>query len=354
MRSDNRYFLLIGVCLVFLTLTIAYSIWFHTGSPPQLSTSDEVSGIVIYREGAQVWLRLTTPDQVNNVSIGEIEAYRVNDKYDDEFIIGDLLKGKLLGNKTISHEPSIPFFRYTWDYGFVNRGDLLLFGGGRIRREQNDPYPVLRFSIKNLGAKEVTAVRAKINDFELPYTFGVSTKSSIEPYRLTGMSRYTSWYNPMTGNVTGYIPSNGEEYTVEVTVRFDDYSIQVFNRTNIFETEKGVSIASVVGSGRVYFWEPDLLYLGSGKGGSVSLSFRNEWWVDSLQMIDRLELYIDDGMLWGEDIYIKPTDYFSVMVHIPFDPAPGQIYDVTLVAHSTTGSKSTYTVPTKCQYIRIR
>jgi len=354
MRSDDRYFLLLGVCLVFLTLTIAYSMLSHTGSPPQLSASDEVSGIVIHRDGAQIWLRLTTPDQVNNVSIGEIEAYRVLNKYARDFDVGDLLKGKLLGNKTISHEPGVPFFEHDWDYGFVNRGDLLLFGGGRITREPDDPYPVLRFSIKNLGEKEVTAVRAKINDFELPYTFGVSTKSPIAPFKHSAMSRYTSWYDPATGNVTGYIPSNGEEYTVWVTVKFDDYSTQVFTRTDIFEMEKGLSISTVAGSKRVYFREPDLLRLGVGKGGSVSLSFRNVWWVDSLQEIDRLELYIDDRMLWGEDIRIEPTDYFSVTVHIPFDTVPGKRYDVTLVAHSTTGFNSTYTVPTLCQFIRIR
>ena len=354
MRSDDRYLLLIGVCLVFLTLTIAYRILYRQGSPPQLSTSDEVSGIVIHRDGARIWLRLTTPDHVNNVSIGEIEAYRVLDKYADDFDVGDLLEGKLLGNKTISHEPGIPFFEHDWDYGFVNRGDLLLFGGGRITREPNDPYPVLRFSIKNLGEIEVVAVRVKINDFILPYTFGVSTKSPIEPSKHSAMSRYTSWYDPATGNVSGYIPADGDEYTVEITVKFNDYSTQVFTRTDIFETEKGVSIATVAGSERVYFREPDLLYLGFDKGGSVSLSFRNEWWIDSLQEIDHLELYIDDKKLLGEDIQIKPTNYFSVTVHIPFDPVQGKIYDVTLVAHSTTGLNSTYTAPTLCQFIRIR
>ncbi|MBN2336276.1 hypothetical protein JXL21_12010 [Candidatus Bathyarchaeota archaeon] len=291
---------------------------------------------------------------MNNVSIGEIEAYRVLDKYADDFDIGDLLKGKLLGNKTISHEPGVPFFEHDWDYGFVNRGDLLLFGGARITRELNDPYPVLRFSIKNLGGKEVTAVRAKINEFELPYTFGVSTESPIEPSKHSTMSRYTSWYDPETGNVTGYIPSDGEEYLVEVTVKFDDYSTQVFNRTNIFETEKGCSIATVVGSERVYFREPDLLSLGLSKGGSVSLSFRNVWCVDSLQEIDRLALYIDNRIAWDEEIHIKPTKYFAVTVHIPFDIVSGQKYDVTLVAHSTTGLNSTYTVPTLCQFHRIK
>jgi len=313
----------------------------------------EVSGIVVHRDGANIWLRLTTRDRVNNVDVGEMTTYRVLDKYAEDFDIGDLLKGKLLDNKTITHEPGIPFFMHDFDYGFVNRGDLLLFGDGKIIQDLSDPYPVLLFSIRNLGEKEVIAVRARINDFVLPYTFGVSTDSPIQPSKYEAMSRYTSWYDPATGNVSGYIPADGEEYTVEVTVKFEDYSIQVFTLTDIFELEKGYSIASVGGFERVFFREPDLLSLGIRKGGSVSLSFRNDWWVGSPQKLNRLQLYVDENMLWDEDIRIKFADYFAVTVHIPFDLVPGQEYEVTLVAHSTTGFNSTYTVPTICQFHRI-
>jgi hypothetical protein len=241
---------------------------------------------------------------------------------------------------------------HDFDYGFVNRGDLLLFGGGRITQYLNDPYPVLRFSIRNLGEKEVIAVRAKINGFLLPYTFGVSTDSPIEPSKYEAMSRYTSWYDPAIVNVSGYVPADGEEYTVEVTVKLSDYSSQVFTETGIFEL-KGYAAAFVVGSERVYFREPDLLSYGLRGGGSVSLSFRNVWWVGSLQEINRLQLYLDESKLWDEDVYIDSTDYFSVTVHVPFNLVPGKEYDVTLVAYSATGLNSTYTVPTMCQFHRI-
>jgi len=352
MRSGDRYFILYSVCCILLTLTIAYSTVSRPTSPPEPPISDEVSGIVIHREGADIWLRLTTPDQVNNVDAGEITAYRILDKYAEDFEIGDLLTGKLLGNKTIIHEPGVSFFVHDFDYGFVNRGDLLLFGGGRITQYLNDPYPSLRFSIDNLGEKEVIAVRAKINGFLLPYTFGVSTDSPIKPSKQEAMERYTSWYDPAIGNVSGYVPADGEEYTVEVTVKLNDYSSQVFTRTNIFEL-KGYAAAFVVGSERVSFREPDLLSYGLRGGGSVSLSFRNVWWVGSLQEINRLQIYLDKNMLWDEDISIDSTDYFSVTVHIPLDLVPGKKYDVTLVAHSTTGLNSTYTVPTMCQFHRI-
>ncbi len=352
MRSNDRYFLLIGICLAFLTLTIAYSIWSHPGSPPQLSTGDEVSGIVIHREGARIWLRLTTPDQVNNVSIGEIEAYRVQDKYAEDFDVGDLLKGKLLGNKTISHEPGVPFFEHDWDYGFVNSGDLLLFGGGGIKHDLSKPYPSLSFSIKNLGAKEVIAIRARINELDLPYTFGVSQDSPLEPSRGESFSCYTAWYSP-GGGTGGYVPEDGEEYTVTVTVKFSDYSTRTFTKSGVYREEDNTgSICFMVSRSYVYF-QPDLLLLGRGLGGSLSLSFRNEW-SRTNQSIEELELYLEDTLVWGEPVSISRAKYFAVTVHIPFDPVPGKIYDVTLMAHSATGLNSTYTVPTLCQFIRIR
>jgi len=102
----------------------------------------------------------------------------------------------------------------------------------------------------------------------------------------------------------------------------------------------------------VYF-QPDLLWLGHGLGGSLSLSFRNVW-SRTNQSIEELELYFEDTLVWGEPVRISRAKYFAVTVHIPFDPVPGKRYDVTLVAYSTSGFNSTYTVPTRCQFIRIR
>lgn len=356
LRGDKRTILLMVVVVALSSLNLyLYSDLVQTHSDLNEAREElgTVSGIVVHRDGANVWLRLTTPDRVNYVDVGEMMTYRVLDEYAEDFDIGDLLKVKLLDNQTIIYEPGIPFFMHDFDYGFVNRGDLLLFGGGKITQDLSDPYPVLRFRIRNLGEKEVIDVRARINDFVLPYTFGVSTGSPIPPSKHEAMSRYTSWYDPATGNVSGYIPADGEEYTVEVTVKFEDYSSQVFTLTDVFELEKGYSIATVAGSERIFFREPDLLSFGIRKGGSVSLSFRNVWWVGSLQEINRLQLYVDENKLWDEDIHIEPADYFAVTVHIPFDLVPEQEYEVTLVAYSTTGFNSTYTVPTICQFHRI-
>jgi hypothetical protein len=295
---------------------------------------------------------LTTPDQVNNVSIGEIEAYRVLDKYADDFDIGDLLKGKLLGNKTISHEPGVPFFEHDWDYGFVNRGDLLLFEGGRITHDLSKPYPSLSFSIKNLGAKEIIAIRARINELDLPYAFGVSQDSPLEPSSDQSFSCYMAWYSP-GGDTGGYVPIDDEEYTVTVTVKYSDYSTRTFTKSGVYsEEDNRGSICFMVSRSYVYF-QPDFLWLGRGSGSSLSLSFRNEWSKNN-QSIEELKLYFEDALVWGEPIRINRGEYFTVTVPIPFDTVTGQTYDVTLVAHSSTGLNSTYTVPTLCQFIRIR
>ena len=287
------------------------------------------------------------------MQVGEIEVYNVMDDSTEGPDIGELLKGKLINNRTIQYEAGIPFFDYDLKHGFVNKGDLLLFGGVKITQDLSDPYPVLRFSIRNLGEKEIIAVRAKISDFQLPYTFGISTDSPLNPSKYEMMSRYTSWYDPARGNVTGYTPNEGEEYTVEIIVKFKDSSSQVFTRTGIFELKRAYSIATVAGSEHIFFRKPDLLRYRFREGGSVSLSFRNDWWVGSLQEIDNLQLYLDEYKLWDEDIQIEPTEYFTVTVHIPFAPVLNQKYDVTLVAHSTSGLNSTYTVPTLCQFIKI-
>ena len=62
-------------------------------------------------------------------------------------------------------------------------------------------------------------------------------------------------------------------------------------------------------------------------------------------------IHLDENRLRDEDTLIEAPDY-SVTAHTPFDPAPGEEYDVTLAAHSTTGLNSTHTAPTTCQYHR--
>ena len=350
----NHYLLLFSASFVILAITIAYGIVSNSGTPPEISVSDVVSGIVIHRDGGKIWLRLTMPDEINNLTVGEIGIYHIQDREAEDFDIGDLVKGRIMYNKTIEHEPGIPFFENDNKYGFVNTGYLLLFEGGWISQTLSDPYAFLQFNLRNLGENEVIAVRAKINNFQLPFTFDISTDSPLEPGNYKYLSRYVSWYDPSTGGTAGYKPEDVEAYTVEITVKFEDSPPQVFTRESVFQLEGGCSACLIAGNERLYFREPDLISKGPRNGGTVSTSFRNNWWSGLPQDIDRLQIYIDDSVIMDENIHIEFTDYFALSVHIPFDIIPLKHYDVTLVAHSTTGLKSTYTVPTLCQFHSIR
>ena len=331
---------------------------------------DIVSGIVIHRAGHRIWLRLNSPDNDHNKEVGDIMEYRISDS-DFEVDVGDCLQGKLTENMTLVEESIVPFFEYDYNDGFVLSGNLLLFSGGRIDHDLSNPFPRLSFGIKNLGEKEVIAIRARINELELPYTFEVSQDSPLRPSRGETFSCYTAWYTP-GGGTGGYVPKDDEEYTVTVTVKFSGYSTRTFTSSSIYKEGTMGSICFLVGRNYVHFGKPDLLRLGHGLGGSLSLSFRNEWnrlndergneiiSIDalnsssrSIQTIEELKLYLEDTLVWEESVRIRPAEYFAVTVPVPRELVPGQTYDVTLVAYSEEGLNSTYTISTLCQYIRI-
>ena len=331
-----------------------------------LDHDNTVSGIVINRSGKKIWLRLSLPDHINNKDVGDIMVYNLHENSID-IDAGDYVKGKLTGNLTLLTELIIPFFQYDYHEGFMISGDFLLFSGGGISNDLSKPFPTLRFVIKNLGDMEIIAVRAMINELYLPYTFGVSENSPLRPSRQESYSRYTAWYEP-GGGTGGYLPIDGEEYNITVTVKFSDLSTQTFTMSGVFK-ESGIgSIELMMSRGCLFFREPDLLWLGLGEGSALSLSLRNEWRKKSdqeitndiyqvgknyMQTVERLELYLEDTLVWEEDIRIEPSRYFAATVHVPRELVPGHTYDVTIVAHSQEGLNSTYTVPTLCQYIRI-
>ncbi len=89
------------------------------------------------------------------------------------------------------------------------------------------------------------------------------------------------------------------------------------------------------------------------KGGSINLSFRNEWYLDQILEINRLEVLVGDRVIMDEKIVVEPACYFATTIHVPFDLAPGQQYDVTLNAFSAEGYNSTYTRTVTCEYYRI-
>ena len=352
MKPGNRFLLLIGVCVVFLGLTIGYR---ETRERAVIEeVPDKVSGIVIHRDGGAAWIRLTSPDLMNNASTGTIIRYNMTDKHADHPDPGDYIEGTLLSGDTLQVDEYIAFFEHDFNRGFVNKGDLLLFSGGKISKDPSVLYPTLKFGLRNLGENDIVGVRASINGVQLPFTFGVTRDDPLKPSQNLGVHRYTAWFDPDTGSIQGYIPEEGDEYFVDILVKYENYKTKSFNRTEIFIDDAMGSISFMVGRDVVYFQGGELLSQRGGNGGTVYITFRNTWYDETALTIDRLELYIDDVQVMDEDVDIEVGSYSSICARISFELELGREYEVTLVAHSATGNVSEYSKSVTCEYYRLR
>jgi hypothetical protein len=83
--------------------------------------------------------------------------------------------------------------------------------------------------------------------------------------------------------------------------------------------------------------------------GTLNLNFRNNWVVESSQTVRRLEIHLDDMVVWEEKVRVRFPEYFAVTVNIPFEIKSEKMYNVTLIAYSTEGNISTFTESTLCQ-----
>ncbi len=219
-----------------------------------------------------------------------------------------------------------------------------------INSDASDPYPSLRFEVSNQGDKDIIAIRASINEIDLPYTFGVSEEHPLEPSRICGYSGYTGWYEP-GGGVGGFIPDEFDGYNIKVKIMLSDGKIWVFKKSGIFRDSHGASIASICGFDTLYFRGADLM--AKDVNGTLNMNFRNGWVIESSQTVKRLEVHVGERVVWEEDVKIDFTRYFAVTVEIPFELEPGRYYDITLIAYSAEGNISTYTGSTLCQKYEI-
>ena len=351
MKPDNRFVTLFGICFIILSLSIGFGI--SQERKPLEKVSKEVSGIVIHREEGAIWIRLTSVDSLNNISTGTVFMYNLTDKNSDTKS-GEYIRGTLLSGNSLLIQESYAFFDRDGGRGFVNKGDLLLISGGKITWDHSDPYPSFSLNVKNLGETEIIGIRASINGAQLPYTFEVTKRTPLEPSQNLYTNRYTAWYDPVSDEPAGYIPEEGEEYTVEFLVKYKNREIREYNRTEIYESVNFGSISSIAGFDIVYFRGGDLLSLGIGKGGSVYIYFRNEWWLDSAQTIDQLSLSINGENVMHENVHIPMGNYVAYCATIPFDLNIGEEYAVTLTAISTTGNISEYSKTVTCEYYKLR
>jgi hypothetical protein len=354
MKPEERFVIILGICFVLLSGVIIYALSKQETESNVYPNEYTISGVVIHRSNSRVWLLLTERDTTNNIETGTLMTYNLLNNTDIDFEVGDLLKGTLLDNDTLVCETRINFMNYDYSYGFVVKGDNLLYNGSQIKQDLSSPYPSLRFALYNLGEHEVIGIRVQINDELLPYSFGVSKQSPLAPSQSLYANSYIAWYDPAVGNVTGFTLNDGDEYSVEVTVKYKNLKSATFSSTGVFTLDRFGPINSLRGFDSLHMYDPDLFSRGVGEHGTLCFWFRNEWYVNGLKQIERVEATIDGQLVLGFDKMIAGGDYFAVYAEIPFDLVDGIVYDVSLIAYSSDGMISKYTLPVLCQYYRIK
>jgi len=237
-----------------------------------------------------------------------------------------------------------------WSISYFHVGDPVQLNELEIKNDVALPYPYIQFTVSNQGAKNITAIRASVNGVDLPYTFGVSKNTSLESSRIRDYEGYTAWYEA-GGCVGGYLPSFGDWYRARVSLLFSDGSTKVYRKYGIYRDSHTGAMASIGGFDTLGFRGASLLT--HVIEGTLNLEFRNDWVVGSPQTISRLELQLDDDVVWEEDVRVDFTRYFAVTVEVPFELESGRIYDVTLIAYSNKGNISTFTESTMCQKYEI-
>ena len=229
---------------------------------------------------------------------------------------------------------------------YFHIGDLVQLNEVEIKNDAALPYPYIRFEVSNQGDKDITAIRARVNDVDLPYTFGVSKDHPLESSRIWNYHEFTAWYES-GGSVGGYNPNFGDWYRIKVTLLLNDGSTKVCRKIGRYIDSHEGSLGTLGGFDTLSFRGASLL--ASEAHGTLNLNFLNDWVVESAQTVKRLEIRLDDMIVWEEDVRVDHTRDFAVTVEIPFELESGKKYDVTLIAYSTEGNISTFTESTLCQ-----
>ena len=215
-----------------------------------------------------------------------------------------------------------------------------------ITNDAADRFTTLTIELRNDDQREITKLRARINDVDLPYTFNVSADNPILPSRAAEFHRYTAWYLP-GGGFEGYVPRDGQRYKLTLTIGFSDGAVETLTKYERFNERNIGSMRTIGGFEMLFYEDADLLT--SQDGSSLSIWLRNEWYTGDSQRVNRLRLLVDEEEVWDESIGIRFSEYYAVTVYTPTMFEAGRYHDVTLVAYSNEGNTSTYTRSILCQ-----
>jgi len=272
-------------------------------------------------------LRLTSEDAVNHVEIGEITKYRMNLDTNVDLDVGNLLIGKpVTGDPpTIQVQYFHPFLRPK----IINTGEYVDFGS----LELNTVGPSLRFSLQNLGEKDIISIRVEVNGTFIPFLTGVDKEHPVKPAGHLGGSVPTSWFDPSLNRTVGFKPERGETYPVVViltlydgaliykskTVKTYNFSVPTSSRYSIelmVHMDSAISIRSV-----------SLFSTADGED-FISLELKNVY----MEELSKFVILVDDVSIANVSSQLGVGGYLSVSMKVPFDIYSGTQHNVVVQA----------------------
>jgi DNA-binding transcriptional ArsR family regulator len=162
-------------------------------------------------------LRLIADSTLSSANTGEIKDYFIKTNSTDIqqgwLVTGFISQGDPIPIFTVNHAQTF----LTW---FVNTSDFVRVS--YIGINTGNQYPELSIELSNLSDKPITSLRCRINGTLLPFTWGISKTTPIQPSLDYSSSVYTSWIDPTTSERGGLSPISGKTYLASIELGYQD------------------------------------------------------------------------------------------------------------------------------------
>jgi DNA-binding transcriptional ArsR family regulator len=284
-------------------------------------------------------LRLITDSTLSGANTGEIKDYFIKTNSSDIqqgwLVTGFISQGDPIPVFTVNRAQ--PFL--TW---FVNASDFMRVSYMGI--STGNQYPTLNIGLSNLSDRPITSIRCNINGTVLPFTWGVSKTTPIQPSYDFSDFVYTSWVDPTTGERGGLTPISGKTYLVHIELGYQDGAIRSID--NLVNAQGGGSISSIVIINPIEGPAVDLLHT-NASSSLISLSFRSTW----SKPITRIEILIDDKLVVDAPCNLVLSWYWVGSMKVPFNIYTGGDYNVTLRVYSSDGELYSTSQLVTCQHL---
>jgi hypothetical protein len=202
----------------------------------------------------------------------------------------------------------------------------------------------LRLNLLNLGDQSIFWARCWVNGTLLPYTFGVSRDSLINPSGGLSERVYTSWIDPTTGTRRGVILKADESYPVHLELRYLDGSSRVYDTIQQAESVSGMAL--IVRTYGIEGLETDLVDAGNGNS-LLSVSFRSTW----IKPITGMEILLDEKLVVAAPCSLRLGSYWVGGMGVPFKVYTGEERNMTLRLTAEDGEPFSTAQVVECQLL---